>query len=86
MTEEVQEEAVEILKHSPVNNYKLLKKSGRATKVVEIPTGFVLFESKNMDEVKPMFNRLNNGGGFAGLTPAFFMQRIKIKEATSKQK
>lgn len=52
-------------------NYKILKNG-----VVEIKTNQIVFTSDDQNILRKVKRNLNGGRGFAGFTPAFFLESI----------
>lgn len=47
-------------------------------KIVEENTKLVIKESLKKNEATYLLNRLNQGGGFNGYTPAFLLEQFKV--------
>lgn len=59
--------------------YSVKEQSGRYL-VVEKDTDNIIKEVKDQKEARAVCRSLNLGSGFAGYTPAFFLQDFKQKE------
>ena len=47
----------------------------------ENPTNQIVFQSSNKQAVMDLKIKLNNGGGFNGLTPSFFLQESHLRDS-----
>lgn len=59
-------------------DYKYVQTTHQVFDVVESKTSLVIESNMNYDDARALTRHLNFGGGFAGNTPEFFIERIKI--------
>lgn len=59
------------------NNYHIKKEKNKFL-VIENFTDQVIVKKKKYDDAKKVMRKLENGYGFAGNTPPFFLKDIKV--------
>jgi len=60
--------------------YKVNRKL-KVWQIHENPTNLIVFQSSNKQTVMDLKTKLNNGSGFNGYTPNFFLQEIHLRDS-----